>query len=305
VAPREAPVGKDAGQEMFRLMNLGFARTVPTALPFAAKAWASVLPGMFLSLLGLAAPTVVLLAVAMTGGQDADFSTAKLNLSYARPTMLVVMAIQLVYFLMVGFIGTRENIRASANAADQPAPLSWNLQGGAKALAPLGAMVGVYGVLIVMMALICGLVPPGWQHSLGWLHPVEWPLAFWIGLGLVLVLWPMSLIGLASRHWLAGVNPVAAARSVGRTFGAYLLLLFLILLVMLFLWALMAWAGRLVLYALVAGESGGLSALLERLSLALPAWAFAIGLGLFASYLIARWLGLFALNHRQRLAFTF
>lgn len=305
VAPRAPTVAaKDASKEIFRLMNLGFVRTIPLAFGFAVRAWTALLPGMLLSLLALAAPLIVLIAVAMTTGEHADLESAELNLPYARPTLLIVMGLQLAYFLLVGFMGIVQNVGVSVGAGDRPVLLSWNLQGGAKSLAPLMAMIGVYALLIVLMALLCGVIPSGWYRSLSWLHPLEWPAGFWIALTLVLLLLPMSLIGLASRNWLTGVNPVNVVRSVVRTIGPYLVLVFLILAVIVFVWAVLAWAGGLVLGSLVVGQSEGLSALLGELCLALPVWAVSIGLGFLGTYLIARWLGLFALNYRNRLVLT-
>jgi hypothetical protein len=298
--PGKPKATKEAAPEVFRLMSLGMAGSLPTAFPYAARAWPSLLPGMFLGLLGLVAPLIVLIAVAMTSGEDPGFEAARLDQRYAYPVVLAVIVLECFYFLLVGSSATVVNISHTLSASPTPEPLSWNLS-PAKTLRSVLAALAVYGALILCMALLCGVVTQG---SWDGLYPANWPVAFWVTLLLVLSLMPMSLVGLASQEWSAGLNPIRLGKAVGRTIGPYLMLLVLILVLVVMIWAVLLWAGARIMLALGAGQEHGLASLIAELAFALPMWALATGVALFGAYVIARWLGLFALIHRNRLPFA-
>ncbi|HOA74699.1 MAG TPA: hypothetical protein PLQ89_19560 [Phycisphaerae bacterium] len=259
--------------------------------------------GMIIALAAIAVPLFPILG--FTGASGANTaSKEQTDFGWVGMFLTVMFGLEALYFGAVAYYVMVDTIRTTTSGAEQPPPLTWAPAKLGGAVGGYAALIAFYLVIIALLGLVrIGSVPMSAQDIATLMSD---PVSLAV-LALLTFAVPMNLIGLASTHTVDGLNPVKFGLSIGRTIGHYTFLFLIVLLYLGFyvgvMFAVMSWAGPMILNAAAKDSSAGLGKVMLSSLMGLGAWSVLIGMMLYFGYCLGRVLGLFSRTYRDRLAF--
>lgn len=276
--------------------KVSFYTGFTSAFAYPIPAFAAILLGIGVALAAIAVPLLGVLAFTEVSGLNpVNERNPSESSGWVGVFLTVMFVVEAIYFGSVGYYILIDTIRTTSAGSEQPPNLTWNIIN-------LGAALGGYAALIAFYALIVILLVGGVPSSAEDLESLGQPWKL-VLIALLTFGVPMNIIGLSSSHALDGLNPVRVFRSIGRLAGHYI---FLFLIVLLYLgmyvglmWAVMSWAGPMILSAARHGIGAGFFKMLAGVG----AWAMVMGIGFYFAYSIGRVLGLFTRTYREEIDF--
>ncbi len=277
--------------------NVSFYTGFTSAFAYPIPAMASILMGMGIALAAIAVPMLAVLAFTQSSALNPinERNGPGDSAAWVGIFLTVSFIAEGIYFGSVAYYILIDTIRTTTGGNEQPPNLTWNIINLGAALAGYGALIFLYGVVLIAMM---GGIPTGKQDF----EALSKPLNLMI-LALLTFAVPMNVIGLSSSHALDGLNPARVFRSIGRLIGHYI---FLFLIVLLYLgmyvgimYAVMSWAGPAILNAASKGLGVGFLHLIGGIA----AWSIVMGVGFYFAYSIGRILGLFSRTYKEAIDF--
>jgi len=270
---------------------------------YPLPALGSVGVGMAIALAIIAVPLFPIIGFTGASGAN-EASRTQTDFGWVGHFLTVMFLVEALYFGAVAYYVMIDTIRTTTSGTEQPPPLTWSPT-------KLGGAVGGYLGLIVLYSVIISLVflwrygsMPASGEDLNRL--MSDPVGLTV-IALLIFALPMNLLGLASTHAVDALNPLKLGKSIGFTIGHYTFLFLIVLLYLGFymglMYAVMSWAGPMIMNAAKGDAQAGLAKVMLNTLMGLAAWAVLIGLMLYFGYCLGRVLGLFSRTYRERLAF--
>jgi len=232
---------------------------------------------------------------------------AKQDLSGVTRLLLAVFAVEIFLFVAIALHLFLDVIRTTFTNNDRPPNLAWSPSQWGKSFLACLLLAAYYGVMTYLVATITvsGDVPKmllsGQVRDLlsaGGTNLV-------IGLVLVSLVVPMSLVGIALTSVSRGMNPVNVIHSIIRTHAHYAFLVLLlsvygILFATAFVGILLEWFLPQFEKMVKSSAEGDLA----QVALSLVAWGVVMGFFFYGTYVLARLHGVFARAFQKQLKFT-
>ena len=255
----------------------GFYDGVLGSIAYPVAAMGSIVAAIAVAIAVILLPVGLMLL--MGGAMRAEpVAGEQFEADWAKGMLFGMFLLELLYFVGVAFYAFIDSTRNTAIGADRPPELTWNLLTVGQALLGYVSLVVYYGLILFVMILAGNngqLVIPYTLDDLGRVLSIP----NLVILGLLTVMVPMNLIGLASGKFIDGINPVKAFRSIINTAGHYLLLLFVDMLYLalyaLAMISLVGWTGRTILDTMRQGIDQSLASL----AIGLVLWGVLIEIG--------------------------
>lgn len=273
----------------------GFTRAALYPLP----AIAYILTAMGIALAVIAIPLFGLLGLLQASALNTATKQEEGSLAWVGAFLTAMFGAEGIYFGSVAYYCLIDTIRHTTAGNEQPPQLTWNITKIGAALGGYAALIGFYGVTILVLVLASG---NGFPTSLQDLAVLGHPISLTV-LAVMTFSVPMNIIGLASTEMVDGLNPGKVAVSIGRVLGHYIFMFLIILIYLGFyvgvMYAVMSWAGPAIREAAEKGIAVGYKNVIGGI----VGWSVLIGMGFYFAYMVGRILGLFARTYKERMEF--
>jgi hypothetical protein len=220
-------------------------------------------------------------------------------------SVMIFFYVEVAFFALLGLQALVESARVSAVGEDKPPPLVWNPQSWGESL------IGIVAIMFINAAVMFGVLSVTVPEATGWftdpaaIDMTKLKVPAVIGtIGLLVVLLPMSIVGLTCGKLSQALSPIRIVKSITKTHMHYLFLLmmFSVLMVLFFGVGMVVvnWFGGEIKYLQIAVQTGEVGEVAKKMM----SWGIVMAIGLYSVYVVGRLIGLFGRSYRKKILFN-